>query len=79
MENSCPVISSFSSSLPEVAGEAALYFDPTNSSDLLEKINQLLINKDLKNDLIKKGKERVKQFSWEKSAKETLEIIQSAI
>ena len=41
MSFSCPVISSFSSSLPEIAGNAALYFDPNNHYDLVEKINKI--------------------------------------
>jgi len=77
MSNSCPVVSSFSSSLPEVGGDACLYFDPQNSADLVDKINQLMKDDQLRNDLIQKGKERVKLFSWRKSAEETLKVIKS--
>lgn len=77
MAYSCPVISSFNSSLPEVGGEAALYFDPKNPQDLLDKINELFDNKKIKEELIEKGKNRVKSFSWEKCAQETLEVIKS--
>lgn len=75
MSFDCPVLCSFSSSLPEIGGDACLYFDPTQSHDILEKL--LLIKKDLpsKNDLIKKGKQRVKLFSWQDCASKTLDIL----
>ncbi len=75
MNFDCPVISSYSSSLPEIAGDAALYFDPNNYLDLVEKLKLLKENSDLKKDLIKKGKERIKQFSWKKTAEQTLDLI----
>ncbi len=77
MANNCPVISSFSSSLPEIGGEACLYFDPNDALDLVDKFNSLLANNGLRNNLIKKGKERVKLFSWKKCAEETLKVIQN--
>jgi len=79
MNYSCPVISSYSSSLPEIAGEAALYFDPRNPFDLAEKMTELEKNPRLRKKLIKEGKKRIKQFSWEKCARTTLETIKSAI
>lgn len=79
MNYGCPVISSYSSSLPEIGGDACLYFDPKNHLDLVEKIQILKNDKKLRASLIKKGKQRVKNFSWEKSAKETLEIIKNCL
>lgn len=75
MSYDCPVVTSFSSSLPEVGGDAVLYFDPKKPEDLLEKLTNLRANKKLVNELIAKGKERIKNFSWEKCAKETLDVI----
>ncbi|MFA6017264.1 MAG: glycosyltransferase family 1 protein [Patescibacteria group bacterium] len=75
MNYDCPVISSFSSSLPEIGGEACLYFDPKNPDDLLEKLNTLQNNVVLRNELIIKGKQRIKDFSWEKCGRETLDVI----
>ena len=75
MSYDCPVITSFSSSLPEIGGEACLYFDPRNSYNLLEKLTELQNNKELRKELIVKGRQRTKIFSWEKCAKETLDII----
>lgn len=79
MNFSCPVISSFTSSLPEIGGNACLYYDPNSAEDLKEKMTQLLENKNLRNELVKKGKQRVKLFSWEKCGKETLEIIKTTV
>ncbi len=75
MSYDCPVITSLSSSLPEIGGEACLYFDPKSSDDLLEKLKSLRENEKLRNELIIKGKQRVKDFSWEKCGRETLEAI----
>ncbi len=71
MYNGCPVVASNVSSLPEVGGDCALYFNPDSVDDLNAKINLLLDNEKFVNDLKKKGKEREKQFSWDKCAEET--------
>ncbi len=70
----CPVVSSNAGSLPEVGGDAAIYFDPKNIDDMVLKITQVLNSEKLRKELVEKGKERVKQFSWEKLAKQTLEV-----
>jgi len=75
MSFDCPVISSFAASLPEIGGDACLYFDPNSDKDLAEKINSLLINDQLRLDLINKGKTRVKEFSWNKCGEETLKLL----
>jgi len=79
MENGLPVISSDSSCLPEIYGDAALYFNPYNIEEITKAILELLNNKDLKNELIKKGYKRIKKFSWEKCAQETLDIYKMCI
>lgn len=76
-ECECPVVSSNTGSLPEVGGEAALFFDPSNTSDMTEKIQQVLINDKLRKELIEKGKKRVELFSWKKLAEQTLEVYQN--
>ncbi len=73
MRYGCPVITSDISSLPEAGGDAALYVDPNNVSDISEKIDKVLNDKSLRERMIKKGHEQVKKFSWEKAAKEVLE------
>ncbi|MFA6533135.1 MAG: glycosyltransferase family 1 protein [Patescibacteria group bacterium] len=77
MSYNCPVIASFSSSLPEIGADACLYFDPKKSDDLLEKLKILQNNSKLRKELILKGKKRIKDFSWKKCGKETLEVIKN--
>lgn len=77
MSYSCPVIASFTSSLAEVGGEACVYFDPEKPLGLVEDLESLK-DKKLRQELIKKGKERTALFSWEKCARETLEVIKNA-
>jgi len=67
----CPVIASNTSSLPEVAGDAAVYFDPTDKLSMLNSIQKVIYNDELKKQLINKGIERVKEFTWEKTAEKT--------
>lgn len=75
----CPVVSSNAASLPEVGGDAAVYFDPHNLDDMVDKISQVLNSKKVSKELVEKGKKRAKQFSWEKLARQTLEVYESSI
>jgi glycosyltransferase involved in cell wall biosynthesis len=75
MASGTPVITSFASSLPEVVGDAALIIDPYKIEELTLSLNKIFTSSPLRDDLIKKGLERVKQFSWEKSAKAYLKIL----
>ncbi|MFC2149574.1 glycosyltransferase family 4 protein [Candidatus Auribacterota bacterium] len=68
-----PVAASNASSLPEVGGDAAVYFDPYSEDDMRSVIKTILEDVSLRNDLKQKGMERAKQFSWEKTAQETLD------
>ncbi|HSX40267.1 MAG TPA: glycosyltransferase family 1 protein [Candidatus Saccharimonadales bacterium] len=77
MQHGCPVITSNVSSLPEAGGDAALYVDPTNIDDIAGKMKQLLESESLRKELIEKGYKQVKKFSWEKTAKKTLEVLES--
>lgn len=74
MAEGCPVISSDKSCMPEVLEEAAIYFDPSNKKDIIEKIEQVIKDKNLKEKLIKKGHIQYKKYSWDKATKETLDI-----
>jgi glycosyltransferase involved in cell wall biosynthesis len=77
--NNCPCILANSSCFPEVAGDAALYFKPDNTDDLKEKMSDILSNEKLRKELIEKGKNRLKNFSWEKTADKTIEVYKQAI
>lgn len=79
MSYGCPTIISMTSSLPEIGGDASLYFDPKSSDDLLEKLNFLNNNKNLRKELISKGKKQIKDFSWEKCGKETLDVLTGSV
>jgi glycosyltransferase involved in cell wall biosynthesis len=69
-----PVISSSVTSLPEINGDAALYFNPKNTEQMAEKIYSVLTNSELKNQLIAKGYQQIKKYSWQKCAQKTLNL-----
>ena len=69
-----PVVSSNAASLPEVGGEAALYVEPKDYQALARAIAIAASDENLRQELITKGRERVRQFGWEKCAVETLKI-----
>ncbi len=70
-----PVVTAFSSCLPEVAGEGALFVDPKNPTQIAEAAKSIIDDKALRDKLIKSGYENLKRFSWEKCAQETLKIL----
>jgi len=70
-----PTITSCAASLPEICGDATLYCDPYNVDDMAEKILTMAGNGDLKTQLIHKGRRQAKYFSWDRCARETMEVI----
>ena len=74
-----PVVTSNTSSIPEVTGDAAILIDPNDPIQLAEAILKVISDSQLRQDLIKKGKARAKLFSWERTAKETLKAYRSII
>ena len=74
MAYECPVISSNTSSMPEVIGDAAEFFDPNSFEDIAKAINKVVYSESRISELVKKGLLRVNKFSWTKCAEETLEI-----
>lgn len=79
MQFGCPVVCSNTSSFPEVAGDAALYFDPTNKESIFKAVESVYSNESLRKDLIEKGYEQSANFSWEKTASETFRLYKSLI
>ena len=69
-----PVVSSSSSSLPEVAGNAALLVDPYNHEEIAEAIGKILKDKSLSEKLINLGHKQVQKFSWENTANKYMDI-----
>ena len=74
---SCPVVCSNAASLPEVCGDSVVYFDPNDIEDMRNKIQTVLNDKNLQNELRIKGLENIKRFNWERSAKQIIEIMES--
>ncbi|WP_136516108.1 glycosyltransferase family 4 protein [Geomonas edaphica] len=78
MASGVPVMTSKASSLPEVAGDAALLVDPFSIEDMAAAMQRLLTDQELRDRCREKGFERVKLFSWERCAKETLQVLREA-
>jgi glycosyltransferase involved in cell wall biosynthesis len=70
----CPAVLSNAGSLPEIGGDAAVYFDPYSIDDMRKQIEKVISSSSLREELIRKGKERLNLFSWEKCARETMEV-----
>jgi glycosyltransferase involved in cell wall biosynthesis len=70
----CPVILNNSSSLPEIGGDAAIYFEPDDRESIICAVETVLFNEKCREDLIKKGFDRLKFFSWEKTADSTKKV-----
>lgn len=79
MTYGAPVISSNTTSLPEIYGSAAHYFDPTSVDDMARSINQVLSDEKLRNTLIKRGTNQVKKYSWKKMARQTHDVYMSVL
>ncbi|BBC22808.1 glycosyltransferase family 4 protein [Pseudanabaena sp. ABRG5-3] len=78
MQCSTPVITSNTSSLPEVVGDAGLMINPTSRDDLCQAMLNLINNSTLRSQLSQKGIDRAAQFSWSKCAKETIKVYKVA-
>lgn len=78
MVHGAPVISSDASCLPEVYGPAAYYFNPLDTNDMAGKIKLVLSDSKLRQELIEKGRKQSAKYSWEKTARQTLEVYEQA-
>jgi glycosyltransferase involved in cell wall biosynthesis len=74
MCSGCPVVTSNTSSLPEVVGEAGIMVSPTDTGGWVEAMRRVLINRELRSDMIAKGLEQSRKFSWDRTAQQTLEV-----
>ena len=79
MQCGAPVITSNTSSLPEVVGDAGILIDPTNEDEMCEAMIEITKNKNLRNMLSAKGIERAALFSWDKVAARTIEAYRFAM
>jgi glycosyltransferase involved in cell wall biosynthesis len=72
-----PVISSNAGSIPEVAGDAAIILDPYDVDGFTEKMQKVLTNNELANEMSRKGLQQAGNFTWHETAKQTLAVYES--
>jgi len=75
----CPVLLSNTSSLPEVAGDAGVYFDPKSISSISAAIEKVWSSDSFRQDMIARGRERLKEFSWKKTVDETVAFYKTCV
>jgi len=78
MASDCPVVCSNVTSIPEVVGDAALLFDPHDPEAIADAMHRVLTDTELRRTLVRAGRERCRQFSWERTARETLKVLEEA-
>jgi glycosyltransferase involved in cell wall biosynthesis len=78
MATGTPVVASNVSSLPEVLGDAALLVNPENVFEIARAIQEALLDEDLRGELIAKGKAQAARYSWDRTAREVLEVYREA-
>jgi len=78
MASDCPVLCSRITSIPEVAGDAALYFEPHDAEEIADLMHRILTDEELRRTLVHAGRERCHLFSWERTARETLKVLEEA-
>jgi len=74
-----PVVCSHATSLPEVAGEAALYFDPYNPEDMARQLGRVFSDEALRASLIEQGRQNLQRFNWAETARQTLAVYHQAL
>lgn len=79
MAAQCPVILSDASCFPEIAKDAGAYFDPHDVESMVGAMDKVLSDSAYRNELVEKGRVRVKDFSWEKCAEEHLNLYKSLL
>lgn len=79
MASGCPVVTSNISSMPEVAGDAAVLVDPTNEEAIADGLARVWTDECLRDDLIARGLRRAASFTWESTARETLRLYERVL
>ncbi len=79
MRIGCPVAASSVTSLPEVGGDAILYFDPRDPAEIASRLEQLCLDPHLRDELVAAGRRQARRFAWRDTASRTLEVFQEAI
>jgi len=78
MASGAPVACSMTAAMPEIVGGAGLYFDPADADDMAETILKILQGPEIRVDLRSRGQERARDFSWDKTARLTADILVDA-
>lgn len=78
-EHNLPVLVSNNTCLPEVGGDAVLQFDPFNTDAIFKAIKTVLDDPGLQKEMVRKGRERLKDFSWQKTALQIVEVFKKAV
>lgn len=79
MLHGAAVVSSNATCLPEIYGDAARYFDPQDVQAISDAINEVLTDKNLRQNLIRKGRQQAAKYSWQRTAEQTLEVYKQAL
>lgn len=79
MRHGAPVVSSKATCLPEVYGKAAHYFDPADTAAMADAINEVLTDKKLRADMVRKGRSQARRYSWRRMAEQTLDVYKQAL
>lgn len=74
-----PLVASNAPSIPEIAGDAAIYFDPYDPADMAKKIELVLSDDKLRNELIARGYERAKKYDWNASARKLIAVLEEVV
>ncbi len=75
----CPVVSSSGGALSEIAGDAAIYFEPKNLKSMRNAMYEVIYNESIRSELVRAGKQRISEFSWDKCRKETYSLYEKTI
>ena len=78
MTHGVPAIAAWSSSLPEIGGDAALYFEPGDVAGLEDQLRRVLGDESLRREMIERGRRQAAEFRWERAAQKTLEVFKIA-
>ena len=75
----CPAIISDNSCMREIGGSAAVYINPESQEDILDKVENIIYNSDLRNEMAMNGFKKIQEFSWMKCAEKTLSVYESIV
>ncbi len=79
MTHRCPIVCSNRASIPEVVGDAGMFFDPEDNDAFASALRDIACDTQLRTDLIEKGARRIQDFSWELTAAKTVEVYRTAL